>query len=203
MPAARPSRVALAAVVAATLALPATAAAQRRAGAAVRKDAPPADSTPARRGGMAVRRARPWEGLTVATDVALVIGERRFATRVQSQCELDEAATPGTTRAQWWVSYPPIGVGLPDGEVRQVALSVWPGRNADGTQELTFSAFAGGLSTSIQTRRGAQSYGRGGVRVTRTGAGARFEVQGRDVQGRAVQATIDCAAVRRPEASGG
>lgn len=149
----------------------------------------------------AQRRRRPWEGLAAPTNVVVVVGGRRYETRVEAQCELDERAAPGSPRWQWNVLYPPFGVQSTPAVIRSFGLDIWRGRGGDATNTLSFSATVNGASHLIQTY-GAR-IGQGTVRVARVGAGARFEVEGRDAKGVSVRATIECEQVRKPEATGG
>ncbi|HEU4566378.1 MAG TPA: hypothetical protein VFS05_17065 [Gemmatimonadaceae bacterium] len=147
------------------------------------------------------RRPRPWAGLAVPTKVAVVVAGRRYESRVEAQCEFDERAAPGSPRWQWNVLYPPFGVQSTPAVVRAFALDIWRGRGGDATNRLSFSATVNGASYLIQTY--GSRIGQGTVRVTRPGAGARFEVEGRDAKGVSVRATIECERVRKPEATGG
>ena len=66
-----------------------------------------------------------------------------------------------------------------------------------------FSFLDGQRSGTIQTVAGAERMGNGTVRVTRQGAGARFEVEGRTKEGDAIRATIDCSTFQKSEGAGG
>ena len=145
------------------------------------------------------RRSRPWEGLAVATTATVVIDGQRYERHVDAQCEFDERATPGSSRWQWNVMFPPFGVPSTPAPLRSFSLAVWRA-GVRGGDPFSFAADVGGQSPFIQTY-GAPS-GRGTVHVTRQGDTARFEVTGRDPRGHSVSATIECSQVRLPEATG-
>ena len=146
------------------------------------------------------RRSRPWDGLAVSTNVTVTVDGRRFERQVEAQCEFDERAARGASRWQWNVLFPPFGVRSTPAPLQSFSLAVWRAR-AGTDHPFSFAADVDGASPLIQTY-GARS-GSGTVRVTRRGAGARFEVAGRDGRGREVTATIECTQVRKPEAAGG
>ena len=70
-------------------------------------------------------------------------------------------------------------------------------------EQFVFSFQDGPRSATIQTVAGSSRMGSGTVRVTRRGAGTRFEVQGRSQEGEAIRATIDCPQFTGSEAAGG
>jgi hypothetical protein len=171
-----------------------TAAAQRKAptGGTV------TTSTPTR---LPVRRARPWEGLAVSTKADITFNGRRYERTVEAQCEFDERATPGSARWQWNVLYPPFGVKREPAPLTSFALAIWNPAKAGAPAPFSFAIGADDESPMIQTY--GRPAGSGTVRISRNGPGAKFDVSGADARGRKITATIECAQVRKPEATGG
>jgi hypothetical protein len=155
-------------------------------------------STPTR---LPVRRARPWEGLAVSTKADVTFNGRRYERTVEAQCEFDERATRGSARWQWNVLYPPFGLRSDPAPLRSFALSIWNPAKGGAPAPFSFAIGADGESPMIQTY--GRPAGSGSVRITRNGAGAKFHVSGVDARGRKITATIECAQVRKPEATGG
>ena len=70
-------------------------------------------------------------------------------------------------------------------------------------KHFVFSFLDGKKAATIQTVTYGERMGDGTVRVTRQGAGARFEVRGKSKEGDAVNAVITCSAFPGSEAAGG
>lgn len=148
-----------------------------------------------------VRRAQPWEGLAVSTKAVIVVNGRRHETTTNAQCEYDDRATPGSSRWQWMVLYPPIGVRQNSAEpLSGFSVTLWrPSGNA--APGFTYSMTVNGKSSLIQTF--GRPSGSGKASVRRVASGATFTVSGRDEAGQTVNATIACSLVRKPEAQAG
>jgi hypothetical protein len=141
-----------------------------------------------------------WEGLAVSTKASVKFNGRTYTRTANAQCEFDERATAGTSRVQWLVMYPPFGATAEAAPLRTFALSIWnpvPGKAIP----FSFAINADGESPMIQTY--GRPSGSGSVRILREGAGAQFEVSGKDDRGRPITATLECSQVRKPEATGG
>lgn len=208
-------------VIALGLAL-ATAAAPPIAAQGSRRAAPPAaqdSSTGPRRcptcapaaarsaGGSAnapARRGAPGAARGALTSAAISLGGARYDGQVDADCHVDERATPGTTRAYFVVRYPWFGYRPPATEPQwRFDLAIRRGATPGVYDQFVFSFSDGPRSGVIQTVAGSQRMGSGTVRVTRHGAGARFDVVGRSEKGEPIRATIDCSAFQGSEASSG
>ena len=141
------------------------------------------------------------------TEVDLTIGSRRITGRVDAHCSVDPKATRGNTRFYYNVSYPWFGYHPPADQPQwQLGLSIRPGSlPAGASNELTFSFqdSTPDRSAYVQTVAFAKRSGTGTVRVTRHGAGARFEFEGRTERGQRVRASIDCSEFQDGEAAVG
>ena len=147
------------------------------------------------------RGATPAKGpLTTAT---IVIGDKRYTGTVDAECGIDPRATANTTRAYYRAMYPWFGQRVaPDKPQWRFTLEVQ--RAAGETHKhFNFSFLDGSTSATIQTVTYAAPMGDGTVRVTRQGAGARFEVRGKSKEGDSVSAVITCPAFPGSEAAGG
>jgi hypothetical protein len=153
-------------------------------------------NTPARRGASGV--------VVPMTDVSITLGKETVTGRVDADCHVDERATAGSTRAYFVARYPWFGQRVaPDKPQWRFDLEIRRGKTSEASDQFVFSFLDGQRSGTIQTVAGAERMGTGTVRVTRQGAGARFEVEGRTKEGNAIRATIDCSTFQKSEGAGG
>jgi hypothetical protein len=172
-------------VVATSIVLPRDSLAQRRA-----------SSPPARRG--APGAAVPM------TDVSIALGKQTVSARVDADCHIDAKATPGSPRAYFIARYPWFGQRVtPDKPQWRFDLEIRRGKASEASDQFVFSYSDGPRSGTIQTVSGSERMGSGTVTVTRHGAGARFDVEGRTKEGEPVRATIDCSMFQKTESAGG
>lgn len=152
---------------------------------------------PARRGARGAPRGP-------LTDISMTLGSAHYAARVDAHCGLDEKATTSNTRAYFLAMYPWFGQRPPADQPQwRVTLEIRRGASPDTYDQFVFSFLDGTKSVTIQTVAGSPRMGNGTVRVTRQGAGAKFEVAGRGKEGDAVRATIDCPQFQANEGAGG
>ena len=138
------------------------------------------------------------------TDVSITLGKDTVTGRVDADCHVDERATAGSTRAYFVARYPWFGQRVaPDKPQWRFDLEIRRGKTSEASDQFVFSFLDGQRSGTIQTVAGAERMGNGTVRVTRQGAGARFEVEGRSKEGDAIRATIDCSTFQKSEGAGG
>ena len=153
-------------------------------------------NTPARRGASGV--------VVPMTDVSITLGKETITGRVDADCHVDERATAGSTRAYFVARYPWFGQRVaPDKPQWRFDLEIRRGKTSEASDQFVFSFLDGQRSGTIQTVAGAERMGNGTVRVTRQGAGGRFEVEGRTKEGDAIRATIDCSTFQKSEGAGG
>ena len=137
------------------------------------------------------------------TTATIVIGDKRYTDTVDAECGIDPRATAGTTRAYYRAMYPWFGQKVAaDKPQWRFTLEVQRSATPDH-KHFTFSFLDGTRSATIQTVTYGERMGDGSVRVTRQGAGARFEVRGKSKEGEAVNAVITCSAFPGSEAAGG
>ena len=87
-------------------------------------------------------------------------------------------------------------------EMKQLNLTLW--RPKDGSPDQISLAFeAGSSSYRISSGGRAQPAGKAKVKVSPSGSGARFEVKGKDAEGRKVEVMVTCPALAGVEAEGG
>jgi len=138
------------------------------------------------------------------TDVAITLGSAQYSARVDAHCGLDEQATTSNTRAYFVAMYPWFGQRPPADQPQwRVTLEIRRGTSPGTHDQFLFSFLDGTKSVTIQTVAGSLRMGNGTVRVSRHGAGARFDVAGRSKEGDAVRATIDCPQLQANEGAGG
>ena len=151
-----------------------------------------------------VRRGVPGAPRGPLTDVSITVGSAQYAARVDAHCHLDERATSSNTRAYFVAMYPWFGQRPPADQPQwRVTLEIRRGATPDTYEQFVFSFLDGTTSATIQTVAGSPRMGNGTVRVTRHGAGARFDVAGRSRESHAVRATIDCPQFQANEGAGG
>ena len=151
---------------------------------------------PARRGASGV--------VVPMTDVSITLGKETVTGRVDADCHVDERATASNTRAYFVAHYPWFGQRVAaDKPQWRFDLEIRRGKTSEASDQFVFSFLDGQRGGTIQTVAGAERMGNGTVRVTRQGAGARFEVEGRTKEGDAIRATIDCSTFQKSEGAGG
>lgn len=169
--------------------------------------AAPTAAQPPRRAAT-VRRGAPGAPPQPLTDVSVSLGSARYEAKVDADCHVDERAVPVSTRAYFVARYPWFGQRPPADQPQwrfglEIRRGAAAGAAAGAYDQFVFSFLDGTRSGTIQTVAGSERMGSGTVRVTRHGAGARFDVEGRTKEGDAVRATIDCSAFQKSEGSGG
>jgi hypothetical protein len=95
------------------------------------------------------------------------------------------------------------GDGADQGPTRHLNLTVWQPRSAAAPDQFSFAASHGSTSHRIDTVRGGETAGSGSVALHREGAGARFEITGRDAEGANINASVQCTRFTAPVAEGG
>jgi hypothetical protein len=157
----------------------------------------------AQRRAATVRRGAPSTTVTPTADASITLGSARYAAKVDANCTRDERARAGTGRAYYHILYPWFGARPAPGQPEwRFELNVMRPARPGAYENFMFHFADGAKSGTIQNVPGSQRMGRGTVRVTPTGAGARFDVEGRSQNGDAISATIECAAFPRSEAAG-
>jgi hypothetical protein len=138
------------------------------------------------------------------TSATIAVGGAHYAGLVDAQCAIDDRATPSNGRFYYHAMYPWFGARpAPDQPQWRFELGV-PRSARDGTyDQFVFSFLNGTKSGTIQTLANAERMGSGTVRLTRHGAGIRFDLDGRSKEGEAIHATIDCASFPSSEGAGG
>ena len=150
------------------------------------------------------RRGAPSASTGPLTDISIAFGSARYAGKVDAHCRLDEKATTSNTRAYFVAMYPWFGQRPPADQPKwRVTLEIRRGASPATYDQFVFSFLDGTKAVTIQTVAGSPRMGNGSVRVTRHGAGARFDVTGRSKEGDDVRATIDCPQFQTGEGSGG
>ena len=143
-----------------------------------------------------VRARAAAEDSTVVT-LALAVGGARFEEAKRGRCvHAPQASIYGTMAAMWLVNYAPV----PD---RSVSFTVWRPMKGDTTAQLNFSAVTKGKSQRIDTVKGSETVGKGSVRITKRGAGGRFDIEGTTGDGAAVRGYIECEKFAAPAPVGG
>ncbi|MCA1559722.1 MAG: hypothetical protein LC753_06660 [Acidobacteria bacterium] len=151
-----------------------------------------------------LRRGAPGAPRGPLTDVSIAVGSAQYSASVDARCRLDERATPSNTRAYFVAMYPWFGQRpAADQPQWRVTLEIRRGASPDAYDQFVFSFLDGTKAATIQRVAGSPKMGNGTVRVTRHGAGARFDIAGRAKEGDAVRATIDCPQFQRGEEGGG
>ena len=142
-------------------------------------------------------RTRPSADDSTVVTLALAVGGARFEEAKRGRCvHAPQASIYGTMAAMSSVGYAPE----PD---RSVSFTVWRPMSGDTTAQLNFSAFTKGKSQRIDTVRGSGIVGKGSVRITKRGAGGRFDIEGTTGDGTAVRGYIECAKFAAPAPVGG
>lgn len=156
-----------------------------------------------RRTGIA-RRGALGAPVVPTADASITLGSAQYKSSVDANCTRDERAAAGTARGYYHIMYPWFGARPAAGQPQwKFELNV-PRPTRAGVYDRFMFYFQDGAKTgSIQNLPGSERMGRGTVRVTPRGAGARFEVDGRTQNGDAIRATIDCTAFPPSEAAGG
>ncbi len=150
------------------------------------------------------RRGAPNASPQPLTNISITLGKARYDARVDARCRLDEKATSSNTRAYFVAMYPWFGQRPPADQPQwRVTLEIRRGATPGVYDQFVFSFLDGSKAVTIQTVAGSPKMGNGSVRVTRHGAGARFEVTGRGKEGDTVRATIDCPQFQAGEGAGG
>ena len=158
----------------------------------------------AQRRAATVRRGASGTEIKPTADAAITPGSAKYSGSVDANCTRDERATAGTARAYYHIMYPWFGARPAPGQPEwRFELNVMRPSRPGAYERFMFHFADGGKAGTIQNVPGSQRMGSGTVRVTPSGAGARFEVEGRSQNGEAIRATIECASFPRSEAAGG
>ena len=163
-----------------------------------------ASPLPAQRRAVTARRAAPEAAATPTAEASITLGAKQYQARVDANCTRDERATPTNGRFYYHIMYPWFGARPAPGQPQwRFGLDVSRPTRADEFERFVFYFNDGAKSGTIQNVANAKRMGSGTVRVTRHGAGARFDVTGRSQEGDVIRATIDCASFPPSEGAGG
>jgi len=150
------------------------------------------DATAQQRPNTSVAPSKP---LTVS---ARIDGKTYKATGPGSCKHTPAASIYDVPAALWMIEY-----GNPAGaEIKQLNLTLWRPKNGSSDQ-VSLSLKTGSSSHRISSGGRAQPVGRATVKVSPSGAGARFELKGKDAKGTKVELTVSCPAFAGVEAEGG
>jgi len=137
-------------------------------------------------------------------EATITVGTVRYAGSVDANCTLDEKATATNGRFYYHIMYPWFGARPAAGQPQwRFSLDLSRPASPDTFDYFVFSFLDGAKGATIQHLAKGTEMGSGTVRVTRHGAGARFDVTGRSQEGDPIHATIDCAAFQTGERAGG
>ena len=158
----------------------------------------------AQRRAVIARRGAPNVPVVPTADATITLGSAKYSARVNANCTRDERAVAGTARAYYHITYPWFGARPAAGQpIWKFELNV-PRPTRAGVHDRFMFYFQDGAKTgTIQYIPGSARMGRGTVRVTPSGAGARFDVEGQSQNGDAIRATIECASFPPSEGAGG
>jgi hypothetical protein len=163
-----------------------------------------ASTASAQRRGVIARRGAPGAAVVPTADASITLGSADYKGSVDANCTRDERAVAGTSRAYYHILYPWFGARPAAGQPQwRFELNVMRPTRTGVYDRFMFYFQDGAKAGTIQNVPGSARMGRGTVRVTPLGAGARFEVEGQSQNGDAIRATIDCAAFPASEGVGG
>ena len=158
----------------------------------------------AQRRAVTARRGAPGVAVAPTADASITLGSARYEGKVDANCTRDERAVAGTSRAYYHIMYPWFGSRPAAGQPQwRFELNIPRPTRAGVYDRFLFHFQDGTRAGTIQNLPGSARMGSGTVRVTPSGAGARFDVEGRSQNGDAMHATIECASFPRSEATGG
>lgn len=158
----------------------------------------------AQRRAASARRGAPNAPVVATATATISLGAAQYSGSIDANCTRDERAAAGTARAFYHIMYPWFGARPAAGQPQwRFELNV-PRPSRPGAYDRFMFYFQDGAKAgTIQNIPGSARMGRGSVRVTPSGAGARFDVEGRSDSGDAIRATIECASFPPSEGAGG
>jgi hypothetical protein len=147
--------------------------------------------------GMAQRRPDGSVSGAPLTLSARIDGKTYKATGPGSCKHASDASIYDLPAALWMVEY-----GNRAGtKIKQLNLTLW--RPKDGSPDQVSLSLETGSSSYRLASGGRAPTGTATVRLSPMGAGGRFEVKGKDAEGRSVALTVSCPAFAGVEAEGG
>lgn len=164
------------------------------------KSAPASDQSAARRGAGgeagAVDDATGGRG-EVPLSIEFAAGSDRANVQGTGRCShAPEASIYGTPASLWQIQDSNAD------ELRYANLTVWRPKSGDADQ-FSMSVNTGGSDHRISTVKGGEIVGSGSVTFQQAGEGGRFEIVGKDAEGRSVRATFHCERFAAHIAEGG
>jgi hypothetical protein len=136
------------------------------------------------------------EGL--ALSITGKIGGKKYQGSGSGTCRhTPEASIHGVSASLWMVQYAGSGESL-----KQMNLTLW--RPKDGApDQLSLNIDTKSGSHRVETGGRGENQGEGAVVILPNGPGGRFEIRGKDAEGKAIQITVDCPAFAGVTAEGG
>jgi len=132
----------------------------------------------------------------VPVKLTVTVGSRTETLRGTGECGHEPRAfLDGAEASLWMASYNQGG--------RHVALSYWRMGGGAGTDQFTLFVTSGSASHQISTVKSGEPLGTGQLSFQPTAQGGRFQVKGKDQDGAALSASIECARFGRIIAEGG
>ncbi len=131
--------------------------------------------------------------------ITIAVGGKSYEVSGKGACTHAPVASYRDMRAaQWGVEYSTEGkTGLTN-----LTLTAWRPL-AGGAEQMSLSIGIGSVSHRIDTVKGSENAGSGTLSVKTTGAGGRFEIDGKDEKGISIKGTVECASFSTPEAVAG
>jgi hypothetical protein len=124
-------------------------------------------------------------------------GDRTEASGMGKCTHAKEGSIYGVPAALWQIQDSDAG------QIRHASLTVWRPTTANGPDQFSMAVSTASAQHVINTVKGSQMVGSGGVTMHPAGQGAHFEVVGTDGDGRSVRATFQCARFTEHQAEGG
>jgi hypothetical protein len=150
----------------------------------------------------AAQRKQPSQassGAPVTLNIGAKLGGKSYQASGPGSCRhAPDASIRDVSASMWMVQY---GEG-DDGAIKQLNLTLWRPKDG-GPDQVSLAIEAKSGSHRVDTGGGGKDRGEATVVILPNGPGGRFEIRGKDSDGKKMQITIDCPAFAGIEAEGG
>jgi len=143
--------------------------------------------------------APPGASVGLGVTISGKVGSKKYQASDGGTCRhAPDASISGVSASLWMVQYGGSG----EAPLSRLNLTLWRPKDG-GSDQLSLNIETKSGSHQVETGGGGKNQGEGAVVILPNGPGGRFEIKGKDADGKPIQLTIDCPTFAGVASEGG